>query len=139
MASEICRPQAQTVATKDLELTLDLDEGNKAPTGDDAPAPSNESTEQGTTPEAEAVEETPNTASADATTTAAESEPEAAAPDATPGGTFPQSGNFPQSGPKFRSVAAPGAPAAATTSTKVVNKPKLSEIVRPGLVYIHRF
>ena len=129
---KICRPQTKAVASKDLELSLDLDEGtkvqdegaNSSPTDGPAAPTETPTTNEGAEDSSSSTEIESSTEAPELELGAAESEP------------APPTQNKDAPEPKIAAQStAPSTPAPATpaeaSSVKTVNKPKLSEIVRP--------
>ena len=129
---KICRPQTNAVASQDLELSLDLDEGTKVqPETTESTAAGDAAAPSETTTTNEAADEGSSGAEAEGSTKAPELELGSVEPEPAP---TAESTEAPEPTIAEQSTA-PSTPApttpAETPSVKTVNKPKLSEIVRP--------
>ena len=137
---KICRPQTNAVASQDLELSLDLDEGTKVqPETTESTAAGDAAAPSETTTTNEAADEGSSGAEAEGSTKAPELELGSVEPEPAP---TAESTEAPEPTIAEQSTA-PSTPApttpAETPSVKTVNKPKLSEIVRPEFSCMHRF
>ena len=129
---KICRSQAKAVASQDLELSLDLDEGTKVQPETTEATPAGDAAKPSETPTTnDAADEGSSGAEVEGSTKSPELELDSVEPEPAP---TAESKDAPEPTVAEQSTE-PSTPApttpAETPSVKTVNKPKLSEIVRP--------